>query len=86
MTCPFLRESQVKFCRTAAVRKLIPLTLAGKTDEKCASADFARAARCTGCAPRRRIRLRAVPVPARIADAVLRRGAGCASSCRTANR
>ena len=32
MTCPFLRESQVKFCRTASVRKLIPLTLAGKAD------------------------------------------------------
>ncbi len=37
MTCPFLRETQVKFCRTAAIRKLIPLTLAGKTDEKCSS-------------------------------------------------
>ena len=37
MTCPFLREAQVKFCRTAAVRKLIPLALAGKADEKCSS-------------------------------------------------
>lgn len=36
MTCPFLREAQVKFCRTAAVRKMIPLALAAKTDEKCA--------------------------------------------------
>jgi glycine cleavage system H lipoate-binding protein len=44
MTCPFLRESQVKFCRTAAVRKLIPLALAGKTDEKCGSPEH------TGCA------------------------------------
>src|SRR5512142_1306019 len=35
MTCPFLRESQVKFCRTASVRKLIPLSLAAKTGEKC---------------------------------------------------
>jgi glycine cleavage system H lipoate-binding protein len=39
MTCPFLREAQVKFCRTAAVRKLIPLALAAKTDEKCGSAE-----------------------------------------------
>ena len=41
MTCPFLKEAQVKFCQTATVRKLIPLALAGKTEEKCASADFA---------------------------------------------
>ena len=40
MTCPFLREAQVKFCRTAAVRKLIPLALAGKTDEKCSSGEY----------------------------------------------
>ena len=40
MTCPFLRESQVKFCRTASVRKLIPLTLAGKADEKCSSGEY----------------------------------------------
>jgi glycine cleavage system H lipoate-binding protein len=39
MTCPFLREAQVKYCRTAAVRKLIPLTMAAKTDEKCGSAE-----------------------------------------------
>jgi len=39
MTCPFLREAQVKYCRTAAVRKLIPLTLAAKTDEKCGSGE-----------------------------------------------
>jgi glycine cleavage system H lipoate-binding protein len=38
MTCPFLREAQVKYCRTAAVRKLIPLTQTGRTDEKCSSA------------------------------------------------
>ena len=24
MTCPFLKEAQVKYCQTAAVRKLIP--------------------------------------------------------------
>jgi glycine cleavage system H lipoate-binding protein len=41
MTCPFLKEAQVKFCQTATVRKLIPLALAGKTEEKCASAEFA---------------------------------------------
>ena len=41
MTCPFLKEAQVKFCQTATVRKLIPLALAGKTEERCASADFA---------------------------------------------
>ena len=38
MTCPFLREAQVKYCQTAAVRKLIPLTAAGRADEKCGSA------------------------------------------------
>lgn len=38
MTCPFLREAQVKYCRTATVRKLIPLAQAGRTEEKCASA------------------------------------------------
>lgn len=40
MTCPFLREAQVKYCRTAAVRKLIPLAQAGRTDEKCSSGEF----------------------------------------------
>lgn len=40
MTCPFLREAQVKYCRSAAVRKLIPLTLAAKSDEKCGSAAY----------------------------------------------
>jgi len=44
MTCPFLREAQVKFCRNSAVRTLIPLTLAGKTDEKCSSAEHATCA------------------------------------------
>ena len=44
MTCPFLREAQVKYCRSAAVRKMIPLTLAAKTDEKCASAEYAACA------------------------------------------
>jgi glycine cleavage system H lipoate-binding protein len=40
MTCPFLREAQVKYCRSAAIRKLIPLTMAAKTDEKCGSAEY----------------------------------------------
>jgi glycine cleavage system H lipoate-binding protein len=40
MTCPFLREAQVKYCRSAAVRKLIPLTPAAKSDEKCGSAEY----------------------------------------------
>jgi glycine cleavage system H protein len=37
MTCPFLRETSVKFCQTAAVRKLIPLAQAGHAEEKCSS-------------------------------------------------
>ena len=37
MTCPFLRESQVRFCQAASVRKLIPLAASGNRDEKCAS-------------------------------------------------
>lgn len=38
MTCPFLREAAVKYCETAAFRKLIPLAAAGRADEKCDSA------------------------------------------------
>jgi len=41
MTCPFLREAQVKFCQAAAFRKLIPLTAGpgpAPADEKCSSA------------------------------------------------
>ena len=37
MTCPFLKEAQVKSCRASAVRKLIPLAETGRADEKCAS-------------------------------------------------
>ncbi len=37
MTCPFLKEAQVKYCRSASIRKLIPLAQAGATDEKCSS-------------------------------------------------
>ncbi|HMC61193.1 MAG TPA: hypothetical protein VKJ01_18525 [Candidatus Solibacter sp.] len=37
MTCPFLKEAQVKYCRTASLRKLIPMAQAARADEKCAS-------------------------------------------------
>ena len=37
MTCPFLKEAQVKYCQTSSVRKLIPIATAGRTDEKCSS-------------------------------------------------
>jgi glycine cleavage system H lipoate-binding protein len=39
MTCPFLKEAQVKYCRTAAVRKLIPLAQAGRSEDKCSGPD-----------------------------------------------
>lgn len=38
MTCPFLREAQVKYCQTAAVRTLIPLAQSASAQEKCSSA------------------------------------------------
>jgi glycine cleavage system H lipoate-binding protein len=37
MTCPFLRETQVKYCGAATVRKLIPLAQASGADEKCST-------------------------------------------------
>jgi hypothetical protein len=40
MTCPFLKETHVKYCQSATVRKLIPLAHAGRTDEKCSSANY----------------------------------------------
>jgi glycine cleavage system H lipoate-binding protein len=43
MTCPFLREAQVKFCQAATVRKLIPLAESPTrppAEEKCSSADY----------------------------------------------
>ena len=43
MTCPFLKEAQVKYCQTASVRKLIPIA-AVRTPEKCSSADHATCA------------------------------------------
>lgn len=40
MTCPFLKEAQVKYCRSSSVRKLIPLAVGRKAEEKCSSAEF----------------------------------------------
>lgn len=40
MTCPFLREAQVKFCEAAPVRKLIPLLQCGRAEEKCSSGAY----------------------------------------------
>jgi glycine cleavage system H lipoate-binding protein len=40
MTCPFLKEAQVKYCRTSAIRKLIPLAQAGRAEERCSSGDY----------------------------------------------
>jgi glycine cleavage system H lipoate-binding protein len=37
MTCPFLKEAEVKYCGAGAVRKLIPLAQGGKAEEKCGS-------------------------------------------------
>src|SRR5438270_2935617 len=39
MACPFLQEVQVKYCRTATVRKLIPLAQGAAAEERCVSAD-----------------------------------------------
>jgi glycine cleavage system H lipoate-binding protein len=41
MTCPFLKETQVEYCESAPIRKLIPLTSACRADEKCSSAGYA---------------------------------------------
>jgi glycine cleavage system H lipoate-binding protein len=40
MTCPFLREARVKYCRAASLRKLIPITPNGRVEEKCSSAGY----------------------------------------------
>ena len=37
MTCPFLKEAQVRYCQTSSVRKLIPIAAAGRADDKCSS-------------------------------------------------
>src|ERR1017187_6169384 len=39
MTCPFLKETEVKYCGTATVRKLIPLAQTGRTEDKCSSVE-----------------------------------------------
>jgi glycine cleavage system H lipoate-binding protein len=40
MTCPFLKEAQVKYCRSSSIRKLIPLAQAGRADERCSSENY----------------------------------------------
>src|ERR1035438_10116399 len=42
MACPFLHEVQVKYCRTSAVRKLIPLAQGAAAEGRCVSADHAQ--------------------------------------------
>ncbi len=44
MTCPFLKEAQVKYCRAASIRKMIPLAQTVPTEEKCSSAAYATCA------------------------------------------
>jgi glycine cleavage system H lipoate-binding protein len=41
MTCPFLKEAQVRYCHTASLRKLIPMAQAARANEKCVSALYA---------------------------------------------
>jgi glycine cleavage system H lipoate-binding protein len=41
MTCPFLKEARVKYCRTSSIRKLIPAAQAGRAEERCSSASHA---------------------------------------------
>jgi glycine cleavage system H lipoate-binding protein len=40
MTCPFLKEAQVKYCRTSSIRKLIPLAQASRAEERCSSENY----------------------------------------------
>jgi glycine cleavage system H lipoate-binding protein len=40
MTCPFLKEARVKYCRTSTFRKLIPLAQAGRAEERCSSEKY----------------------------------------------
>jgi len=40
MTCPFLKEVQVKYCETAPFRKLIPLAQAATAQEKCSTGGY----------------------------------------------
>jgi glycine cleavage system H lipoate-binding protein len=39
MTCPFLKEAQVKYCGTSGIRKLIPLAQAARASERCSSSE-----------------------------------------------
>jgi glycine cleavage system H protein len=41
MTCPFLKEAQVKYCGTSSLRKLIPMAQAGRMEERCSSENYA---------------------------------------------
>ncbi len=40
MTCPFLKETRVKYCQSAVVRKMIPLAQSNRADERCSSGDY----------------------------------------------
>ncbi|HEX3745746.1 MAG TPA: hypothetical protein VHW09_17510 [Bryobacteraceae bacterium] len=40
MTCPFLKEAQVKYCRTSSIRKLIPLAQSARAEERCSSEHY----------------------------------------------
>jgi len=40
MPCPFLKEAQVKYCRSSSIRKLIPLAQAGRAEERCTSENY----------------------------------------------
>ena len=44
MTCPFLKETRMKYCQSAAIRKMIPLAQSNRSDEKCSSGDYASCA------------------------------------------
>jgi glycine cleavage system H lipoate-binding protein len=39
MTCPFLKETAVKYCQSAAIRKLIPMAQASR-EERCSSEGY----------------------------------------------
>jgi len=40
MTCPFLKEQEVEYCRSAAIRKLIPMAQARRAEERCSSEGY----------------------------------------------
>jgi glycine cleavage system H lipoate-binding protein len=39
MTCPFLKEAQVKYCRNSSIRKLMPQAQ-GRAEERCSSENY----------------------------------------------